>query len=263
VELPGWAQGVDTERASAARIYDYLLGGSHNFAADREVARQALAAMPDVAVQAKANRHFLRRAVRYLDGIGLRQYLDLGSGIPTQGNVHEIAPQARVVYVDVDPIAVAHGRQLLAGHERALCLQADFRRPAEILADPSVRGMLALDEPVAVLLVAVLHAVPDADDPFRTVADLRDALPPGSHLVVAHGTADSRPDTSDELVRVSKRTTTPLTPRPRPEVLRFFDGWELVEPGLVWAPAWRPDDDPIPGDPAASGNLAGVGRKPG
>jgi S-adenosyl methyltransferase len=173
VELPDWAQGVDTERASAARIYDYLLGGSHNFAADR-----------------------------------------------------------------------------------------DFRRPAEILADPAVRDVLAFDEPVAVLLVAVLHAVPDADDPHRTVAELRDALAPGSHLVVAHGTADSRPDASDGLVRVSQRTTTPLTLRPRDEVLRFFDGWELAEPGLVWAPAWRPDDDPLPGDPAASGNLAGVARKP-
>jgi S-adenosyl methyltransferase len=261
VELPDWAAGVDPDRPSAARIYDYLLGGSHNFAADREVARQAMAAMPDVAMQARANRDFVRRAVRLVSANGVRQFLDLGSGIPTQGSVHDMAPHARVVYVDLDPVAVAHSRRILAGHDRAIAVGADFRRPLDIVADPTVRAVLDFEQPMAVLLVAVLHAVGDADDPYRAVAQLRASIATGSYLVIAHGTADSRPDESGELVKVSQRTTTPLTLRRRDQIARFFDGFDLVEPGLVWAVQWHPDDPP-PGAPERSGNLVGVGRKP-
>jgi len=264
---PDWApETIDVEQPSAARIYDYLLGGSHNFAADREFARQAIATMPDVPVQAHANRAFLRRAVQYLVDSGVRQFLDVGSGIPTLGNVHEVArqaaPDARVVYVDVDPVAVAHGRAILAGDGYATVIQEDLRHPQRILGHPDVKAVLDLGRPVAVLLVAILHVIPDDDEPYRTVATLRDAIAPGSFLAVAHGTDESRPDEARELQRLSRRTTTPLILRDRAAVARFFTGWDPVEPGLVWAPQWHPDSpDDVGEHPELSGNLVGVGRK--
>jgi S-adenosyl methyltransferase len=264
---PDWApETIDVEQPSAARIYDYLLGGSHNFAPDRDVARQAIAAMPDVPVQAHANRAFLRRAVQYLVEAGVRQFLDIGSGIPTLGNVHEVArqaaPDARVVYVDVDPVAVAHGRAILAGDGHATVIQEDLRHPERIVGHPDVKEVLDLTRPVAVLLVAILHVIPDTDDPYRIVAALRDAVPPGSWLAIAHGTHESRPEEAEKMRRISRKTTTPLILRDRAGVARFFTGWELVEPGLVWAPQWHPDS---PGDvgehPELAANLVGVGRK--
>jgi SAM-dependent methyltransferase len=262
-----WIPGeVDLERPSAARIYDYLLGGSHNFEADRVLARAAVAAMPDVTVQAQANRAFLRRAVRYLAAAGVRQFLDLGSGIPTLGNVHEIAqetvPEARVVYVDIDPVAVAHSQRLLAGNDRATALHHDLRRPDRILRDDALTGLLDLDEPVAVLAVAVLHAIDDADDPGGILARLREALAPGSYLVIAHG-SDSpvSAEESRRMVEISRRTPTPLTLRTAAEIRALFDGFELVPPGLVWAPLWHPDPDQLPEHPERSANLAGVGRR--
>ena len=265
---PDWAPDtIDVEQPSAARIYDYLLGGSHNFGADREVARQAIAAMPDVPVQANANRAFLRRAVQYLVEAGVRQFLDIGSGIPTLGNVHEVArqgaPGARVVYVDLDPVAVAHGRAILGGDERATVIREDLRHAERILGHPDLRAVLDLDRPVAVLLVAILHVIPDHDDPYRIVSALRDALAPGSWLAIAHGTDESRPAEVEELRQLSQKTPTPLVIRSRAEVARFFTGWELVEPGLVWAPQWRPDAPEDAGEhPERSGNLVGVGRRP-
>jgi hypothetical protein len=264
---PEWVpEGVDVEKPTAARIYDYLLGGFHNFAADREVARAAIAAVPDVAVQAQANRAFLHRAVRYLVEVGIRQFLDLGSGIPTLGNVHEIAqeasPDARVVYVDIDPVAVAHSRHILVGNDRATVVQEDLRRPEQILADDSVRTVLDLREPVAVLAVAVLHAISDADDPCGITARFRDAIAPGSYLVIAHGAKSSRPEDAERLVELSKRTPTPLTLRTAAEIESLFDGFELVPPGLVWAPLWRPESPhQVPEHPERSANLVGVGRK--
>jgi SAM-dependent methyltransferase len=266
MDLPEWAyEGVDVTRPSAARIYDFLLGGSHNFAADREVARLAMEAMPDVAVQARANRDFLHRAVRFAVHEGVHQFLDLGSGIPTVGSVHDIAERdgarVRVVYVDIDQVAVAHGRQILSGNEHAAVVEADFRRPEEILADPQVQAVLDFRAPVAVLLVAVLHAVSDADDPAGALCKLREVLVPDSLLVIAHGTDDSRPDESANLVKISQRTTTPMTMRSRDEIAGFFDGFDLVEPGLTWAPAWRPDPVAgVPEHPERSGNIVGVGR---
>jgi SAM-dependent methyltransferase len=268
MERPSWApESIDLERPSAARIYDYLLGGSHNFAADRAIGDQVRAAMPDTPVQAQANRAFLRRAVRYLAGAGIRQFLDVGSGIPTQGNVHEIAhgsvPDARVVYVDIDPVAVAHSRAILGDDPRAAVLLADLRQAEQILEHPQLRAVLDLDRPVAVLLLAVLHVIDDADDPAGLVALLRDRLASGSYLAIAHGTQDSRPEVAERLRMLSKQTTTPMTLRTRAGVARFFEGWELVEPGLVWAPQWCPDSpDDVGEHPEWSSNLVGVARKP-
>jgi SAM-dependent methyltransferase len=258
--------GIDLERPSAARIYDYLLGGSHNFAVDRDVARAAIAAMPDVAIQAQANRAFLHRAVRYLATIGVHQFLDLGSGIPTLGSVHEIAqgvaPDARVVYVDIDPVAVAHSRHLLDGNDAATVLHHDLRRPNRILADVELHTVLDLERPVAVLALAVLHAMSDADDPGGVIARFRDALAPGSFLVIAHGADSSSLEETKRLVEISARTPTPLNLRTAVEIRALFDGFELVEPGLVWAPLWHPEHpDDLPERPERSGNLVGVGRK--
>jgi hypothetical protein len=263
---PEWVPpDVDVEKPSVARVYDYLLGGSHNFAADREVARAAMAVIPDAPVQAQANRAFLHRAVRYLVDAGMRQFLDLGSGIPTLGNVHEIAqevaPDARVVYVDIDPVAVAHSRHILTGNPCATVIHADLRDTRRILADRDLRRVLDLSQPVAVLAVAVLHAISDADDPARVIARYRDAIVAGSYLAIAHGT-DSRPDDVKHMVELMQRTTTPITTRTAPEIEAMFDGFDLVEPGLVWAPLWHPESPhEMPPQPELSGNLAGVGRK--
>jgi SAM-dependent methyltransferase len=265
MERPDWAPaGIDIERPSAARLYDYFLGGCHNFAADRDLAAQYIAAWPQMPMASQANRAFLRRAVRFCVAAGVRQFLDIGSGIPTAGNVHEVAqqvaPETRVMYVDIDPVAVAHSRQILSGNGRAGVIQEDLRRPDAILEHPEVRHMLDFDRPVAVVLAAVLHFIPDADDPYGIVARLRDALVPGSYLVVAHPARDSRPQAMAKLEELSKRTTTPGTTRTRAEVERLFTGFELVEPGVVWVPLWRPDcPDDLTEDQEWSSNLAGVG----
>lgn len=267
MDRPDWApEGVDVERPSAARSYDYLLGGSHNFAVDREAARQALAMMPDLVMQAQVNRAFLYRAVRYLLDAGVRQFVDIGSGVPTVGNVHEVAqrvdPQARVVYVDVDPVAVAHSQAMLAGNPLATVVQQDLRAPAEILDHPEVRGLLDLEAPVGLLLLAILHAIPDPDQPHRIVGQLRDALAPGSHLAISHATPDSMPQAWERIVELSVRSSYPVTPRSRPDVERFFTGFELVDPGLVWAPQWRPEHpDDVDEAPERSSIYVGVGRR--
>ena len=264
---PDWVpDGLDVDRPSIARIYDYMLGGSHNFAADRALARQVIEAIPDLPVQAAANRAFMHRAVRFLVGAGVTQFLDLGSGIPTLGNVHEIAqavnPQARVVYVDIDDVAVLHSQHLLAGNPYAAAIHGDARRPDEILTNPKVTGMLDVTRPVAVLMIAVLHAISDDDDPAGIVAAFRDFMPSGSYLAVAHG-VNTRIDYVDDLVDLSKRTTTPVTLRSPDQVQRLFNGFDLVDPGLVWAPLWRPESPhEVPDEPERSGNLAGVGHKP-
>ncbi|BCB83474.1 hypothetical protein Psuf_007870 [Phytohabitans suffuscus] len=249
-----------------ARAYDYLLGGSHNFAADRALARQMIAAVPDAKVQARLNRAFLHRTTRYVLDQGIRQFLDIGSGIPTVGNVHEIAqkadPDARVAYVDIDPIAVAHSRQILDGNPGAIAIREDLSQPRAILDHPAVAGLLDFDRPVALLLVAVLHAVRDELDPYGALATLKDRLAPGSYLVIGHGTHERHPDEFQEVAAAISRTATPLAMRTHAEILRFFDGFEIVEPGLVWAHEWHPDaSDEQPSELSAF-NYGGVGRKP-
>ena len=258
-------EDVDLQRPNAARVYDYYLGGSHNFAVDREMARKAIKLWPDVPMIVRANRAFLARAVRYLVRQGVRQFLDLGSGIPTVGSVHEIAqaeaPDARVVYVDNDPVAVAHSRMILDDNEGTAVVQADLRHPHAILANPDVRAVVELDEPIAVLMIAVLHFVPDGDDPAGIVAGYRAAVAPGSYVAVSHATQDGQPELADEHRALYARTATPMSMRSHAEVARLLTGWELVEPGLVRLPLWRPDPgDELPEDPVTFAGYAAVGH---
>jgi SAM-dependent methyltransferase len=268
VDKMDWVpENIDLDRPSASRIYDVWLGGSHNFAVDREVARQTLAVWPEAARYARANRAFLRRVVRFCMAAGVRQFLDIGSGIPTVSNVHEVAhavdPSARVVYVDIDPVAVAHSRAILAGNERTAVLQADVRQGQDILDRVRADGLLDLDQPVAVLLVALLHFVPDGDDPWHAVATLRDGLCSGSYLALTQGASGDGPDADEQVMELYRRTPTPLTPRDRGQTERFFTGFELVEPGLVNLPDWRPDADEQVDDRLRNAVFfAGVGRKP-
>ena len=196
---PGWVPpGIDTGKANSARVYDWWLGGDHNFRADQDAARAMIAVEPNARAIARANRAFLGRAVRFLAEAGIRQFLDIGSGIPTQNNVHQVAeaaaPGIRVLYADVDDVAVAHSKLILDGNANAAVIQGDLRDPASILADPETQLLLDFTRPVALLLVAVLHFVADAENPEQLVATLRDALPPGSYLVVSHACSDPRPE---------------------------------------------------------------------
>jgi SAM-dependent methyltransferase len=266
MQRPDWApETIDIERPSVARMYDYYLGGSHNFAADRAAAQAMVAAVPEAPLMAQANRAFLRRAVQHLAEAGIRQFLDIGSGSPTVGNVHEIAqridPAARVVYVDVDPVAVAHSREILAGNDRTVVVQEDLRRPERILAHPDVRKLLDLDQPVAVMIVAVLHFIADDDRPAEILRTLREALAPGSYLVLSQASDDGR--SSDERVeaeRVYRRTDSPLWVRSRAELTALFDGFELVDPGVVWVPQWRPDTPESAEEAERAVFMGGVGR---
>src|SRR5947209_5178584 len=246
MERPSWApEGIDLNRPNAARMYDYALGGSHNFAVDREMVEKVEAMMPGSSLIAHANRAFLSRAVRFCLDAGIRQFLDIGSGIPTVGAVHEVAPDSRVVYVDVDPIAVAHGQALLRDNPSATAIAGDLRRPEEILTDPRLTRLLDFSQPVAVLLIAILHFVPDENDPWGIVAGLRDRLAPGSYVVISHGTPEERPDDADTVGQLYRGTSSPLSLRSRSEIERLFTGFELVEPGVTWVTSWRPvpDDD--------------------
>lgn len=196
---PNWVPaGTDLDKPNAARVYDYYLGGSHNFEADREMARRAMELWPELPAIMRSNRAFLRRAVQYLAERGLTRFLDIGSGIPTFGAVHEVArashPQARVVYVDRDPVAVAHSRLLLTDDERSQVVEADLRDVGDLLHRPEVAGLLQPGEPVVLMLVAVLHFITDAEEPAKLLAALRDALPPGSALVLSHASLEGRPD---------------------------------------------------------------------
>ncbi|GGP80842.1 SAM-dependent methyltransferase [Saccharothrix coeruleofusca] len=268
-ERPNWAPGdIDLERPSIARVYDYWLGGAHNFAADRAVANKVLADAPIVRDVVLNHRAFLRRAVRYLLGQGVRQFLDLGSGIPTVGNVHEIAqsvdPAARVVYVDVDAVAVAHSRAILAGNPLVNVLQTDVRDVPSVLKSPEVAELLDFDRPVGVLMVALLHFMPDDQDPHGMVAAYRDAVPPGSYLAMSHaGYEEGEWDPAwDEARGEYDRGVTRLAYRTRHEVEALFDGFELVEPGVARLPLWRPDSpDDLDDNAAHFLGFGGVGRK--
>jgi len=254
-------------------MYDYWLGGWHNFPADQEAARRILELYPDAALGAQSNRAFMRRAVRYLTRAGIRQFLDIGSGIPTQGNVHEIAqqaaPESRVVYVDIDTVAVGESQELLKGNPAATAIRADLRDPGAILADPRLRELLDLDQPTGLLLCAVLHFIPDDDHPHALVAELVDALAPGSYLAISHVATEAVGPESTSYQNATgvyrRRTTTGVTARGRAEVEDFFTGLDLVEPGVVWHPLWHPEPgahDPFETEPERSLGWAGVARKP-
>ncbi|MQA11982.1 MAG: hypothetical protein GEU98_26280 [Pseudonocardiaceae bacterium] len=264
---PPWVpQEVDLTRPNAARVYDYYLGGAHNFDVDREFARRAKKLLPDVATVALMNRQFLQRVVRELSHAGVRQFLDLGSGIPTVGNVHEIArainPDARIAYVDNDAVAVAHSRLLLEDDDRADIVPADIRFPDTVLDHPITQQLLDFREPVAVIMCSILHFVSDDEDPVGIVHGYRDALCSGSYLAVSHATTDGRPDLA-AFGEVYRQTANPVTVRGYHDVATFFDGFELIEPGLVFTSQWRPENPAGVGDdPGASGAYAGVGRKP-
>lgn len=267
MERASWAQrGIDLDRPSVARVYDYFLGGAHNFAVDRQLAEAIDGITPVFGDTMRANRAFLRRAVRFLVGSGVTQFLDIGSGIPTVGNVHDIArradPSARVVYVDIDPIAVSHSRVILAGDPRTAVIQADARDTDRILDDPETTQVLDLDRPVAVLLIGVLGYVPDAHDPVGIVGRLRDAISPGSYIATVNATHENQPSDVVEAQKLLGRTGTPIHLRSHRELLDQFTGLTLVEPGLVHLPLWRPDS-PLDVDdcPQRFGALAGVGRK--
>ncbi|WP_338702775.1 SAM-dependent methyltransferase [Streptomyces sp. Q6] len=270
MERPAWApQGIDISVPSVSRIYDYYLGGSHNFEVDREAARKAMEFMPGLPKIMQANRAFMRRAVRFAVDEGITQFLDIGSGIPTFGNVHEVAqqasPGARVVYVDHDPVAVAHSKAVLDGNPDAAAVSADLRKPKDILASPEVQRLIDLEQPVALLLVAVLHFIEDADEPQRAVAELGAALAPGSLLVVTHASYEGMPistETASGAVDVYRNDVrNPLIMRNREEIARFFTGYETVEPGIVPIPVWRPQTAPEDEDPYTFAGYVGVGRK--
>ena len=263
MERPSWAPAdVDLDQPSVARVYDYYLGGSHNFAADRAFAEQILKVMPVVAALARSNRAFLRRAVTMLADQGVRQFLDLGSGIPTVGNVHELVPGGKVVNVDHDPVAVAHSRAILADVPGTAVIAADLRSPAEVLAAPQVRGLLDFTQPIAFLLVAVLHFVPDEQDPAGIVRGYVDAGVPGSHVVLSHAGLD-RPLTpaEDAAWEMYRRSPTPLILRTRAEVAKLLGDLTVLEPGVVATHDWRP----VPGaETAPEGDAFGcaaVARK--
>jgi hypothetical protein len=260
--MPDWLPtDVDPNTPNAARVYDVYLGGTHNLPVDREFARRAKEILPDVDTVARMNRSYLQRVVGELTRTGIDQFLDLGSGIPTNGNVHEIAqsinPRATIVYVDNEKVAVAHSAGLLAGNDKATILNADIRQPHTVL---EAAELLDFTRPVGVIMCTILHFISDADDPLRIVRTYRDALVPGSYLAISHGTTDNRPDLA-AFGDAYRNTPNPVTLRPRAEVERFFDGFDLIEPGLVFTPQWRPLTPSEVTEPERAGVYAGVGRK--
>ncbi|MFI6849607.1 SAM-dependent methyltransferase [Kitasatospora sp. NBC_00085] len=252
---------LQTDRPHPARIYDYWLGGKDNFPPDRAAAEHAIAAAPDIPQAARENRAFLRRAVRLCVEAGVRQFIDIGSGLPARGNVHEvaqeIAPDARVVYIDNDPIVLAHGRALLSDKRSTTVLTGDLRDLDELLDRPELRRLIDLSQPVAVLLLAVLHFVDD-DHARAAVRAIHSRLAPGSHLLVSHSTSEGNPQRAAEVAKTWDNTASGITDRGRTAVEGLFDDWELLEPGVDFVPLWRPDG---PTTGTTRWMYAGVGRK--
>jgi hypothetical protein len=254
---------VDLEKASAARMYDYLLGGNHNFAVDREFVEQIMRVQPEVKRFALMNRSFLRRAVLYMIDQGVRQFLDLGSGIPTVGNVHEIAhaadPDSTVVYVDNEHVAVAHSQLLLEGNDNATMIHADIAKPLLVLQDPVTQRLIDFDRPVGILAITIGHYILEEHDPKAVFAAYRDAVAPGSYLAITHLTDDFT--TQDTLTETMKSSQNRIAARTRSDVVPFFGDFELVEPGLVTTSRWRPDRESDIRPEAEDGLYAGVARK--
>jgi len=258
--------GIDTSVPNMARMYDYALGGKDNFAADRAAVQQLFSFSPENKDVPRANRRFLDRAVRFVVAQGVRQFLDLGTGLPSQGHVHEVVatedPGAHVVYVDYDPVVVSHARALLATSGPVTVVQADIRDPDGILADPDVARLIDFSQPVAVLFVAVLHGLPDEADPAGIVGAFREHMAPGSYLILSHLTSEGHPPALvAQKEEVFARSNAPVSYRSRAEILRMFGGFDLVEPGLTAVTQWRGDDLDRHLDAAGQWWLGGVGRK--
>ena len=265
---PGFSPSeIDTSRPHPARMYDFYLGGKDNYPVDREAAQQVLRAAPEGL--ARANRAFLQRVVRFLVGeAGIRQIIDIGTGIPGAGNVHEvaaeIAPGTRVVYADNDPIVHVHANALLTSSGSTRIVLADLREPGKILTHPKTRDLIDFSQPVALLLVAILHFIADDEDPAGLVAALRDALPPGSYLGLSHATNDFRTETAEVAAAVYNKATSPATLRSHAQIAAFFGDWDVVDPGLVQVPLWRPDGPPPEArDLRRMWIYGGVARHPG
>ncbi|MFJ2030836.1 SAM-dependent methyltransferase [Streptosporangium sp. NPDC087985] len=261
--------GIDPSIPSVARMYDYYLGGKDNFASDHEAAEKMISLVPNIREVARANREFLGRAVRLMAESGVRQFLDIGAGLPTQQNVHQVArdvaPDARVVYVDNDPIVLAHARALLTDNPDTIVVHGDVNAPEAILDDPEVRRHLDLSQPVAVLMLAILHFVPDDKDAASIVTRLRESMAPGSYLAISHGYTGEIGGQTDQNVRdlYNKTATGSVKPRDHAEIAAYFDGLELLEPGLVPVSAWRPEREwEAEIDLTKPTVLGGVGRLP-
>ena len=254
-------QGVDTHRPTDARVYDYALGGKDNYAVDRAYAHRLLALLPGVGRPPVENARFVRQAIRQLRGLGVRQFLEIGSGLPRRGNVHDVAgPDATVIYVDFDPVAVSHYQAVLGANGSAAAVRGDATRPGEILADPVVAEMIDFDRPVGLLMTYLLQLITDEEDPARIVREFSAPLASGSHLVLSHATLETlSPAERQAVCEVFEELREPVRLRERAEVAALFDGFELLEPGLVRAPEWRPDR---PYREPSGWVLAGVGRKP-
>ncbi|WP_211769958.1 SAM-dependent methyltransferase [Kutzneria sp. CA-103260] len=259
--------GLDPDVPSAARVYDYFLGGYHNLAVDREFAHRAEQTMPDLPLILRTSRRFLRRAVHYLLEQGITQFLDLGSGIPTAGNVHEIAhaaaPRSRVVYVDRDSVAMAHAALMLEGNDNAAALRADLRDPREVLRHNVVTNLLDLSQPVAVLMSAVLHFVESDVEAQSIVAGYRTAIAPGSYIAISQGTQEAAGERGEQVIRLYDQTDSPFTARDRGRFTRLFRGLDLVEPGVVYVPQWRPESpEDVDEHPELSCAYGAIGQKP-
>ncbi|MFI5587862.1 SAM-dependent methyltransferase [Amycolatopsis sp. NPDC051758] len=259
-------RGIDLDKPNAARVYDYILGGELNYAVDRMFAEQVLSAQPNARERAQLNRQWLRRAIRFGMDNGIRQFLDIGSGMPTVGHVHEVAqaidPRSRVVYVDNEPVAVAHSEIVLEDNENAAMVFADAEFPDDVLEHETTEMMLDLDQPVMVVMALFVHFIPDERDPARLLASYRDALAPGSYLALSSATHEHQSDGTARAVAMYQKSSNPVVPRSADELRKLVDGFEIVDPGIVFIPEWRPDAaSDVPDDPAECGGLALVARK--
>jgi SAM-dependent methyltransferase len=257
-------RGIDLDKPNPARVYDYILGGRLNYAVDRMFADQVLAAQPNARERAQLNRQWLRRAIRFGMDQGIRQFLDIGSGMPTVGHVHEIAhaidPTSRVVYVDNEPVAVAHSEIVLEGNENAVMVHADAEFPDDVLEHETTEMMLDLDQPVMVVMALFVHFIPNERDPAGLIAAYRDALAPGSYLAMSSATPEQQSDGTARAVAMYQKSANPVTPRTADELRALVDGFEILDPGIVFIPEWRPEEA-VPENPAECGGLALVARK--
>jgi hypothetical protein len=260
------ADQVSLDRPNVARMWDYYLGGFHNFAIDRQAAEYAMRLYPDMPLVARTTRSFLRRAMGFLLEQGIDQFLDIGSGMPTAGNVHEIAlgvnPDARVVYLDVDPVVVSHSQAILRGVSNVVAIQADARRPEELLERAAVRQGLDWSRPIGLLTIALFHLVAVDAEVRRILRAFRKAIPNGSYLVLTHATADGvDASLAREGEQNYERANAPLHFRRHAQILSMFEGFDLIDPGVVYLPLWHPDpEEELVNAPVRSANYAGVGR---